>query len=157
MNKEMRSVTDLTALTVCRGTVPVCRRVARSANSDFPPFNVYIPVRGNVNNGPECAPLNFVMASAAFRLCGHHRGRHIALRINSSMIGTSRADFRSSWCKSLSNASNKRFGIHDKCALKFVVGWIFVPDHMRRHCFERSTRSSLRENVKIFPGHRFPQ
>ena len=68
----------------------------RSASSDFSPFNVYIPVRNNVNNGSECAPLNFVMASAAFRLCGHHRGRHIALRINSSMIGTSRADFRSS-------------------------------------------------------------
>ena len=75
----------------------------------FSPFNVYIPVRSNVNNGSECAPLNFVMASAAFRLCGHHRGRHISLRINCSMIGTSRADFRSSWCKSLSNASNKPF------------------------------------------------
>ena len=104
---RIRSVTDLTALTLCRGTVPVCRRVARSANSDSSPFNVYIPVRINVNNGSECAPLNFVMASAAFRLCGHHRGRHIALRINSSMIGTSRADFRSSCGKSLSNASNK--------------------------------------------------
>ena len=98
--KKTRSVTDFTALTLCRGTVPTCRRVARSAN-------VYIPVRSNVNNGSECAPLNFVMASAAFRLCGHHRGRHIALRINSSMIGTSRADFRSSCGKSLSNASDE--------------------------------------------------
>ena len=62
----------------------------------FSPFNVYIPVRSKVNNGSECAPLNFVMASAAFRLCGHHRRRHITLRINSSMIGTSSADFRSS-------------------------------------------------------------
>ena len=105
--KKTRSVTDLTALTLCRGTVPVCRRVARSANSDFSPFNVYIPVRSNVNNGSECAPLNFVMASAAFRLWRHHRDRHIALRINSSMIGTCRADFRSFCGKSLSNASNK--------------------------------------------------
>ena len=105
--KKTRSVTDLTALTLCRGAVPTCRRVARSANSDVSPLNVYIPMRSKVNNGPECAPLNFVMASAAFRLCGHHRGRHIALRINSSMIGTSRGDFRSSWGKSLSNASNK--------------------------------------------------
>ena len=105
--QKIRFVTDLTELIICRGTVPTCRRVARSANSDFSPFNVYIPVRSNVINGPECAPLNFVMASAAFRLCGHHRGRHIALRINSSMIGTSRADVRSSCGKSLSNASNK--------------------------------------------------
>ena len=147
----------MTALTLCRGTVLTCRRVARSANSDFSPFNVYIPVRSNVNNGSECAPLNFVMASAAFRLCGHHRGRHIALRINSSMIGTSRADFRSSCGKSLSNASNKTFGIHDECTLRIIVGWIFVSDHMRHHGFERSTSSSLRENVKISPGHRFPQ
>ena len=88
--QKTRSVTDLTALTLCRG------RLARSANSDVSPFNLYIPVRSCVNNGSECAPLNFVMASAAFRLCGHHRGRHIALRINSSIIGTSRADFRSS-------------------------------------------------------------
>ena len=95
--KQVRSVTALTALTLCRGgTVPVCRRFARSANSNVSPFSEYIPVRSNVNNGSECAPLNFVMASAAFRLCGHHRGRHIALRMNSSMIFTSRADFRSS-------------------------------------------------------------
>ena len=137
--KKPRSVTDLTALTLCRGTVPVCRRDARSANSDFSPFNVYIPVRSNVNNGSECAPLNFVMAPAAFRLCGHHRSRHIALRINSSMIGTSRADFRSSCGKSLSNASNKPFGIHDKCTPRIIVDWIFVSDHMRHHGFERST------------------
>ena len=32
----------------------------------------------SLNRGSECAPLNFVMASAAFRLCGHHRRRHIA-------------------------------------------------------------------------------
>ena len=65
MNKKKTgSVTDSTALTLCRGTVPTCRRVARSAKSDFSPFNVYIPVRSNVNNGSECAPLNFVMASA---------------------------------------------------------------------------------------------
>ena len=119
--KKTRSVTDLTALTLCRGTVPTCRRIARSANSDFSPFNVYIPVRSNVNNGSECGPLNFVMASAAFRLCGHHRGRHIALRINSSMIGTSRADVRSSYRKSLSNASNQTFGIHDKSTLRITV------------------------------------
>ena len=54
------------------------------------------PVRNRLNSGCECAPLNFVMASAAFRLCGHHRGRHIALRMNSSIIGTSSADSRSS-------------------------------------------------------------
>ena len=82
---------------------------------------------------------NFVMASAAFRLCGHRRGRHIARRMNSSMIGTSRADFRSSCGKSLSNASNKPFGIHDKCTLRIIVGWIFVSDHMRHRGFERST------------------
>ena len=35
----------MAALTLCRGTVPTCRRVARSANSVFSPFNVYIPVR----------------------------------------------------------------------------------------------------------------
>ena len=122
--QKNRSVTDLTALTLCCGTVPTCRRIARSANSDFWRFNVYTPVRSNVNNGSECAPLNLVMASAAFRLCGHHRGRHIALRINSSMIGTSSADFRSS-C--------------GKCTLRIFVGWIFVSDHMRHHGFERST------------------
>ena len=155
--KKVRFVTDLTPLTLCRGTVPACRRVTRSPSSECSPFNVYIPVRSNVNNGSECAPLNFVMASAAFRLCGHHRGRHIALRMNSSMIGTSRADFRSSWCRSLSNASKKPFGIHDKCALRIVVGWIFVADFMRHHGFEMSTRSPLRENVKVFRGHGFPQ
>ena len=63
--KKTRSVTDLTALTLCRGTVPTCRRVARSANSFFSPFNVYIPVRSNVNNGSECAPLNFVIVAKA--------------------------------------------------------------------------------------------
>ena len=96
--QKVRSVTALTALTLCRGTVPICRRFARSANSVFFRLSTctFIPLRSNVNNGSECAPLNFVMASAAFRLCGHHRGRHIALRMNSSMIGTSRADFWSS-------------------------------------------------------------
>ena len=64
--KKTCSVTHLTALTLCRGTVPTCRRVARSPNSFFSPFNVCIPVRSNVNNGSECASLNFVMASAAF-------------------------------------------------------------------------------------------
>ena len=83
----------------------------------FSPFNVYIPVRSKVNDGPECAPLNFVMAPAVFRLCGHHRGRHIALRINSSMIGTSRADFRSSWGESLSNA----YFLESGCVEFFLV------------------------------------
>ena len=43
---------------------------ARSTNSFFSLFKVYIPVRHKLNNCSECAPLNFVMASAAFRLCG---------------------------------------------------------------------------------------
>ena len=38
-------------------------------------FSAYSPVFNRLNNGSECAPLNFVMASAAFLLCGHHRGR----------------------------------------------------------------------------------
>ena len=49
------------------------------------------------------------------------------------------------------------FGIHDKSALGIVVVWIFVSDHMRHQAFERSTRSSLREKVKVSPSHRFPQ
>ena len=41
-------------------------------------------------NGSECAPLNFVMASAAFRLCGHHRSRHVvSMESLSSEIGAS--------------------------------------------------------------------
>ena len=87
--------------------------------------------------------LEFRHASAAFRLCGHYRGRHIALRMNSSMIGTSRADFLSSCGKSSSNASNKPLESMTS-ALRIVVSWIFYADHMRHHGCERSTRSSLR-------------
>ena len=54
--KKTRSVTDLTALTLCRGTVPACRRVARPASLIFSRFNVHIPVRSNVNHGSGCAP-----------------------------------------------------------------------------------------------------
>ena len=157
MNKKTRSVTDVTTLTLCRGTVPTCRRVARSANTDFSPFNVYIPVRSSVNNGSECAPLNFAMASAAFRLCGHHRGRHIALRINSSMIGTSRADFRSSCGKSLSNASNKPLesvtsvlsgSLYAGFSLRITCGIMVLRGRLDRRCARMS---------QISPGHRFPQ
>ena len=33
--KKVRSVMALTALTLCRGTVPIYRRFTRSTNSDF--------------------------------------------------------------------------------------------------------------------------
>ena len=118
MNKKTRSVTDSTALTSCVVQFQFFEELFDQPNSGFFAFKTCtFPVRSNVNNGSECAPLNLVMASAAFRLCGHHRGRHIALR-----IGTSRADFRSSWCKSLSNASNKPLESQDHSRLDFRFG-----------------------------------
>ena len=123
--KKVRFVNDLTALTLCRGAVPACRRVARSASSDLSLFNSCIPVRSNANNGSECALLNFVMASAAFRLCGHHRGRHIALR----MVFPEQISGHPGVSHSPTHQTN--LWNHDECALRIIAGWIFVPDHMR--------------------------
>ena len=94
--------------------------------------------------------LNFVMASAAFRWCGHHRGRHTALCMNSSMIGTSNADFLR---EIIVQCVEQSFGVHHKRALGIVAVRIFVADHMWHEIFDGSTGPSLCEYIEISPGH----
>ena len=112
----------LTARTLCRGTVPVCRRFARSANLDFSPFNVYIQVRSNVNNGSGCAPLNFVMESTAFQLVNDwHFQSGLPVILRGIIV----------------HRIEQTVGIQNECALKIVISWISVADHGLRSRLDR--------------------